>query len=115
VIKDESLQQNAKMVGDYLRNGLNTLMNEFEIIGNVRGPGLFIGFELVKDRITKVPATEQTSYFANRMRDKGILMSVDGPYNNVLKIKPPIIFSKSNSDFLLETIRTVLKEDVMRC
>jgi len=89
-------------------------MKEFEIIGDVRGPGLFIGFELVKDRITKEPATLQANYFANRMRDKGILMSTDGPYDNVLKIKPPIVFSKANADFLLESIQSVLREDVMQ-
>lgn len=114
VIKDENLQQQAGTVGDYLKTGLRSLMHEFEIIGDVRGPGLFIGFELVKDRITKIPATEQASYFANRMRDKGILMSTDGPFNNVLKIKPPLVFTKSNSDFLLESIHQVLKEDFMQ-
>lgn len=114
VIKDESLQQNAKTVGEYLKSGLRSLMREFEVMGDVRGPGLFIGFELVKDSITKTPATEQASYFANRMRDKGILMSTDGPFNNVLKIKPPLVFSKSNADFLLESIQQVLKEDYMQ-
>ncbi len=114
VIKDEKLQQNAKVVGNYLKNGLNTLMNEFEIIGDVRGPGLFIGFELVKNRDSKEPATAQANYFANRMRDKGILMSTDGPFDNVLKIKPPVIFSQANADFLLENIQEVLREDVMK-
>ncbi len=114
VIKDEGLQQNSKVIGDYLKAGLKNLMKEFEIIGDVRGPGLFIGFELVKDRLTKEPATEQASYFANRMRDKGILMSTDGPFNNVLKIKPPVVFSKTNSDFLLESIGVVLKEDFLK-
>jgi 4-aminobutyrate aminotransferase-like enzyme/Ser/Thr protein kinase RdoA (MazF antagonist) len=114
VIKVEGLQQNAKMVGDYLKNGLKALMNDFQIIGDVRGPGLFIGFELVKDRSSLEPATDQASYLANRMRDKGILMSTDGPFNNVLKIKPPMVFSKPNSDFLLESIASVLKEDYMK-
>jgi 4-aminobutyrate aminotransferase-like enzyme/Ser/Thr protein kinase RdoA (MazF antagonist) len=114
VIKDENLQQNAKAVGDYLKQGLRNLMSDFEIIGDVRGPGLFVGFELVCDRITKKPATDQASYFANRMRDKGILMSTDGPFNNVLKIKPPMVFSKSNADFLLDSISKVLKEDFMK-
>jgi len=113
IIKDEGLQQNAKTVGDYLKTGLMSLMDDFEIIGDVRGPGLFIGFELVTNRVTKAPATQQASYFANRMRDKGILMSTDGPFDNVLKIKPPIIFSKNDSDFLLESIQQVLKEDFM--
>jgi 4-aminobutyrate aminotransferase-like enzyme len=115
VIKEEGLQQNAKHVGEYLKSGLRELMNQFQIIGDVRGPGLFIGFELVKDRITKEPATEQASYFANRMRDKGILMSTDGPYNNVLKIKPPMVFSQVNADFLIDRIRGVLSENFMNC
>ncbi|MBL7870530.1 MAG: aminotransferase class III-fold pyridoxal phosphate-dependent enzyme [Cyclobacteriaceae bacterium] len=113
VIKEEGLQQNAKAVGNYLKSGLRNMMSTFEIIGDVRGPGLFIGFELVKDRETKEPATEQASYLANRMRDKGILMSTDGPFNNVLKIKPPLVFSKSNADFLLDSIAKVLEEDYL--
>jgi 4-aminobutyrate aminotransferase-like enzyme len=114
VIKDERLQMNARVVGDYLKSGLQSLMKDFPIIGDVRGPGLFIGFELVKDRNSREPATEQASYLANRMRDKGILMSTDGPFNNVLKIKPPMVFSMADSDFLLESISCVLKEDVMK-
>jgi 4-aminobutyrate aminotransferase-like enzyme/Ser/Thr protein kinase RdoA (MazF antagonist) len=114
VIKDEGLQQNAKAVGAYLKAGLAGLMQDFAVIGDVRGPGLFLGIELVNDRVTRDPATQKASYFANRMRDKGILMSTDGPFNNVLKIKPPIVFSHADADFLLETCRSVLKEDMMR-
>ena len=114
VIKEEGLQQNAKAVGAYLKTSLMDLMRQYEIIGDVRGPGLFIGIEMVKSRGTKEPATEQASYFANRMRDKGILMSTDGPFNNVLKIKPPLVFSKANADFLLETSDKLLKEDFMQ-
>jgi 4-aminobutyrate aminotransferase-like enzyme len=108
------LQENARIVGGYLKSGLAHLMNQYEIIGDVRGPGLFIGIEMVKSRETKEPATAQASYFANRMRDKGILMSTDGPFNNVLKIKPPLVFSKANADFLLETTAQLLKEDFMQ-
>src|SRR4030095_194180 len=104
VIKEEGLQQNAKVVGNHLKSGLKRMMDTFEIIG----------IELVKDRETKEPATEQASYFANRMRDKGILMSTDGPFNNVLKIKPPLVFSQSNADFLLDSISKVLDEDYMK-
>jgi 4-aminobutyrate aminotransferase-like enzyme len=114
VIKDEDLQQNAREVGNYLKEGLRGLMKDFPIIGDVRGPGLFIGFELVKDRNSIEPATDQASYLANRMRDKGILMSTDGPFNNVMKIKPPLVFSKVNADFLIESIAKVLKEDFMK-
>ncbi len=114
IIKDEGLQENARTTGAYLKSGLNDLMKQFEIIGDVRGSGLFLGFELVRNQDTKEPATEQASYFTNRMRDKGILMSTDGPFNNVLKIKPPMVFSRSNTDFLIDTISQVMKEDFMK-
>ena len=60
------------------------------------------------------PATKKTNYLANRMKVKGILMSVDGPDNNVLKIKPPLVFDKSNAEFLLKNLQQVLKEDFMK-
>lgn len=113
VIKDEGLQQNAKSVGAYLKAELLKFKDQFHCVGDVRGPGLFIGVEFVKNRETKEPATDQAAYFINRMRDRGVLMSLDGPDNNVLKIKPPIVFSKAHADFLLESIMKVLKEDKM--
>jgi 4-aminobutyrate aminotransferase-like enzyme/Ser/Thr protein kinase RdoA (MazF antagonist) len=114
VIREEGLQENALSTGNYLKAGLSSLMKDFPIIGDVRGPGLFLGFELVLDPITKEPATSQASYLINRMRDKAILMSTDGPYNNVLKIKPPLVFSRSDSDYLLDALRRVLQEDYMQ-
>ncbi|MCF8246888.1 MAG: aminotransferase class III-fold pyridoxal phosphate-dependent enzyme [Saprospiraceae bacterium] len=114
VIKDEGLQENAREIGGYLRQGLHELANQFPIIGDVRGPGLFLGIELVKDRGTLTPAAAETAYLANRMRELGILMSTDGPFHNVLKIKPPIIFSKMDADFLLEMLEKVFGEDRMR-
>ncbi len=113
VIHDEGLMQNAKTVGGYLKEGLRNLMGEIECLGDVRGPGLFIGVELVKNRLTREPATTEAAYFANRMRDKGILMSTDGPFNNVLKIKPPMVFSSSHADFLLDSMASVFREDFM--
>lgn len=114
VVKEEKLQQNALEVGRYLRKGLLKLQQEFPIIGDVRGPGFFQGIELVKDMETLEPAAEQASYLANRMRDHAILMSTDGPYHNVLKIKPPMLFNRSNVDFLIETLHKVLLEDFMQ-
>lgn len=113
VINDEGLQQNAKDIGNYLTDGLLRLKNNHPIIGDVRGLGLFLGIELVKNSNLD-PATDQATYLANRMRELGILMSTDGPHENVLKIKPPIIFSKTDSDFLLSTLERVLKEDFMQ-
>ena len=114
VITDEGLQRNAKIVGDYLKSRLKGLMKDYAVIGDIRGPGLFMGVEFVRNRISKEPATEQASYFVNRMREKGILMSLDGPYNNVLKVKPPITFSTDHADFLTDTMVQVLKENFMK-
>lgn len=113
VIEDEGLQQNAKEMGNYLKAGLAQLKNNYPIIGEVRGLGLFLGIELVKDN-QLTPATEQATYLANRMRELGILTSTDGPDENVLKIKPPMVFSKSDTDFLISTLDRVLKEDFMQ-
>lgn len=114
VIKEEHLQQNALITGSYLIDNLKTLQSNFPIIGDVRGAGLFLGFELIEDTSTLKPATDRATYLANRMRQRGILMSVDGPDNNVLKIKPPLCFSQKDADFLLEHLDHVLREDFMR-
>lgn len=114
VIRDEGLQQNARETGAYLTAGLRQLAGKFPIIGDVRGPGLFLGFELVKDPELLTPAEAEAAYLANRMRELGILMSTDGPFHNVLKIKPPVVFGRKDADFLLETLERVLREDALR-
>lgn len=111
VIREEGLQQRAFETGAYLTAGLRGLAAKFPIIGDVRGPGLFLGFELIANPETLEPASAQASYLANRMRELGILMSIDGPQHNVLKIKPPMVFGKKDSDFLLEMLERVLGED----
>ncbi|MEZ5038561.1 MAG: aminotransferase class III-fold pyridoxal phosphate-dependent enzyme [Saprospiraceae bacterium] len=114
VVKEEKLQDNALQIGKYLLEGLQQLQNQYPIIGDVRGQGLFLGFELVKDPTTLAPAPEQATYLANRMRERGILMSTDGPLHNVLKIKPPMCFNQKNAAFFLAHLETVLGEDVMK-
>ncbi|WP_367388515.1 aminotransferase class III-fold pyridoxal phosphate-dependent enzyme [Lewinella sp. LCG006] len=114
VIKTENLQANAQQVGHYLRQGLLALQQEFPIIGDVRGPGFFQGIELITDPERLTPAAAQANYLANRMRQRGILMSTDGPLHNVLKIKPPMCFSQENADFLLANMHFVLKENKMQ-
>ena len=111
-VKNEKLQNNAFVVGEYLKEKLKELKQTFPIIGDVRGQGLFLGIELVTE--DKIPLGEKASYLANRMKDHKILMSTDGPDNNVLKIKPPIIFSKENANELLFFLRKILKEDFMQ-
>ncbi len=113
IVKDEGLQQHALQTGDYLRAGLLQLQQQFPLIGDVRGPGLFQGFELVKDgQLT--PAAEEATYLSNRMRAHGVLMSTDGPLHNVLKIKPPMCFDRANVDFLVEMLGKILEEDFLR-
>jgi len=112
VIDDENLQENALMVGHYLKDQLKILQKDFPIIGDVRGQGLFLGFEL--NGRAGEPLSKNASYLANRMRDLAILMSTDGPDHNVIKIKPPMVFSKVNADELISRLFQVLKEDYMQ-
>ncbi|MGB5436604.1 MAG: aminotransferase class III-fold pyridoxal phosphate-dependent enzyme [Maribacter sp.] len=112
VVKEEGLQNNALEVGDYLKSELNGLATKFPILGDIRGQGLFLGIELV-DAALK-PLAAQTDYLANRMKEYGILMSTDGPDHNVLKIKPPLVFTKENAKEVLYYLERILEEDFMK-
>ncbi len=111
VIEQEQLQENALSTGNHLMAAARDLMDEYPLIGDVRGLGLYIGIELVLDRTTQAPAGEHATYVANRMRDHGVLISTDGPDHNVLKIKPPIIFTCADADHLVSRLADVLGED----
>jgi 4-aminobutyrate aminotransferase-like enzyme/Ser/Thr protein kinase RdoA (MazF antagonist) len=102
VIRDEGLQENARVTGERLIDGLRGLQRSYEAIRDVRGLGLFLGFDLPDERY----ATE----LVNRMKDRGVLLSTDGPRHNVIKIKPPIVFSARESDVLLDRLDGVLCE-----
>ena len=114
VVREEGLQQNALETGDYLTRGLRELAARHPVLGDVRGPGLFLGIELIKNPAQPEPAGEAAGYLVNRMRELGILMSTDGPDHNVIKIKPPIVFSRRDADFLLEMLERVLREDCLK-
>jgi 4-aminobutyrate aminotransferase-like enzyme/Ser/Thr protein kinase RdoA (MazF antagonist) len=114
VIADEGLQQNAQRVGNHLMNELRELINRHPLIGDVRGQGLFIGLELVLDRATLAPAPQQASYIANRLKERGILISTDGPFHNVLKIKPPLVFTEADADYFVSALDLILNEDYLR-
>jgi 4-aminobutyrate aminotransferase-like enzyme len=109
VLEREGLRENARVVGEYALAGLATLRDRHDIIGDVRGQGLFFGAELVTDRRSKVPATAETRRVVNAMRDRGVLVSRIGVHDNVLKIRPPMPFSKENADLLLATLDDVLR------
>lgn len=114
VIEDEGLQAKALHVGTQLREGLAALQDRHPVIGEVRGRGLFLGVELVRDRVARTPAPDVAAYVANRMRDHRILLSTDGPQHNVLKIKPPLAFINADADRLVATLDAVLAEDFAR-
>ncbi|MBW4362365.1 aminotransferase class III-fold pyridoxal phosphate-dependent enzyme [Flavobacterium taihuense] len=110
VIQEEEMQQHAKEVGNHLMGGLRELMQKHPIISDVRGHGLFIGAEMVKDRITMEPAIPEIDIVVEKMKEKGYLLSTDGPLHNVLKIKPPMPFNKQNADEMVQFLDVILSE-----
>lgn len=108
VLERENLRENARVVGDYVVAGLNRLAGKHSIIGEVRGRGMFFAADLVRDRKTKEPATAEAKRIVNAMRDRGVLISRIGPHDNVLKIRPPMPFTRENADLLLDTLDGVL-------
>ena len=108
IIEEEKLMENAKSVGNYAIKGLKDLSKAYEVIGDVRGEGLFFGVELVLDRKLKTPAKNLTNKIVNEMKEEGVLLSKLGINYNTLKIRPPMSFSLKNADFLLEKLDKVL-------
>lgn len=101
VIEDERLLENSRRVGEHVRQGLERLKTKHSIIDNVRGRGLFFGLELVKGDAQASPATAEAKRLINIMRDKGVLISRIGRYDNILKMRPPLVFSTDHADMLL--------------
>jgi 4-aminobutyrate aminotransferase-like enzyme len=110
IIRDERLQENALDAGGYLMGRLRESAVRHPLIGDVRGLGLFIGIELVRDRAIREPAGEEAGDLVNRMKDRGVLLSTDGPFHNVIKIKPPMVFSRADADTLVEGLNGVFEE-----
>jgi 4-aminobutyrate aminotransferase-like enzyme len=111
VLRDERLPDRALSVGARLEAGLRRLAERHPIVGDVRGLGLFLGIELVLDRETRAPAPRQAAYVVERMKDHGILLSTEGPDHDVIKMKPPLVFSEADADRALEAYDRVLSED----
>lgn len=107
VIEDEALQKNAEKVGNYLIEELIKLQSQCRFIGQVRGQGLFIGIELIHKNDALKPNHTLAKRVANEMKDAGILISVDGPDHNVLKIKPPMVFNIENANELVINLKTI--------
>ncbi|MDO8291505.1 MAG: aminotransferase class III-fold pyridoxal phosphate-dependent enzyme [Gallionella sp.] len=108
VIENEGLMLNAADTGAYLHAGLQSLSQEFEALGDVRSAGLFFGVEVVSDRAAKTPDAAFTNQLVNDLRERRVLISATGPRANVLKIRPPLVFNRSDADFFIEQLREVL-------
>jgi 4-aminobutyrate aminotransferase-like enzyme/Ser/Thr protein kinase RdoA (MazF antagonist) len=111
VLETEHLQENALSTGRYLISRLKALQEKYALLGNVRGSGLFLGLDLVLDRKSREPAPQQASYVVNRLRERGILTGTDGPHHNVIKLRPPLVFSQADADLFVTTLEAILGED----
>jgi len=110
VIEDEKLQQRSLEVGTYFNNLLSELRQQHELIGDVRGQGLYIGVELVLDRHDKSPATAVAHLVTERMKEEGIIVGPNGRYDNILKIKPPMVFGREHAEVFTSTLDQILRE-----
>jgi len=109
VIEDEGLQEHANETGGYLKDLFINLQNDHPLIGDVRGNGFFLGIELIEDT-ELTPATAKAKETIEKMKVRQILLSTDGPNNNILKIKPPMPFNRTNAEQLVENLNSVLME-----
>jgi 4-aminobutyrate aminotransferase-like enzyme/Ser/Thr protein kinase RdoA (MazF antagonist) len=114
VLRDESLPANAARIGSYLKDRLSELMTQYEVVGDVRGLGLFLGVELVECRSRRTPAGRAATYVVNRLKSQGILAGTDGPHHNVIKIRPPLCIGQADADHFVSTVHEVLAEDGLR-
>jgi len=110
VIEQEDLQGRALHVGSHLTRGLRALADRHPLVGDVRGRGLFLGLELVRDRQTLAPAPRHATYVVERMKERGILLSTEGPLHTVVKMKPPLVFSEDDADVVVRALDEVLGE-----
>ena len=109
VLEEEGLQANAQAVGAYFIQLLRELQSDFPVLGDIRGTGLFLGIEWIEDPSSKIQNTLLASQLNNGLKDRGILVSTDGPYNNVIKMKPPLCFSRQNALQVVEEMHSLLK------
>jgi len=106
VIEHEGLQQNAAVVGAYLKDRIGELAKQHAVIGDVRAAGLFLGVEIVGER--GEPDAGAASRIVNALRDNNVLISATGPRANILKIRPPLVFTQEHADFFTEKLAIVL-------
>lgn len=108
IVEQDALQANALRVGHHLARELRALAQVHPLIGEVRGSGLFLAVELVTDRETRQPATLQARTLVNELRKRGVLTNTIGPDANILKLRPPLVFSRANADYFLQRLDDTL-------
>ncbi len=104
VIRDENLIENARSTGEYLRQGLLNLKGRHGLIGDVRGVGLAVGMELVRDHSTREPATAEIKRLLSLVRDEGVLVGGEGRLSNIIKIRPPVVLNRGQADMAIAAI-----------
>jgi len=109
-IKEEKLQENADIQGQFLKQKLSQLREKYPVIGDIRGEGLFLGIDLVKDPNSRTPNPELAAFAVERLKDFGILLDCDGPGENVMCVKPPIIIEKKDLEYFVDRFETILTE-----
>ena len=109
IVEDESLQSNARKMGEKLKTGLKNLQNKYDSIGDVRGMGLFVGIELIDENGKE--NTRLCTFVKNRMRDFRILIGSEGPMDNVIKIRPPLSIELEGINMIIDTLDVILKEE----
>ncbi|MCE7741112.1 MAG: aspartate aminotransferase family protein [Candidatus Heimdallarchaeota archaeon] len=104
IVEDENLMDNANKIGKVFFDGLEDLMKKFKLIGDVRGKGLMIGIELVKDQQTKIPAADEAKNIVNVLKNSGVILGLGGIYGNVLRLQPPLCISEEQALSVLEKL-----------
>jgi 4-aminobutyrate aminotransferase-like enzyme len=113
VIEQDRLPENAERIGARILDGVRELATRHALVGDARGLGLYLGVELVRDHDTLEAADTEAAYVIERMRELGVLVSIDGPLHNVLKIKPPLVWGDAEADRLVSTLDRVLSEQAL--
>src|SRR5262249_47774162 len=111
VLQEEGLPANALGIGKALIDEFQEPQQRHALIGDVRGSGLFLGLDLVQSRETREAAPDQASYVVNRLCEEGILTGTDGPHHNVIKLRPPLIFSEGDAGYFCAALDRILSED----
>ncbi|CRM26713.1 2,2-dialkylglycine decarboxylase [Pseudomonas sp. 37 R 15] len=112
VMEEENLWENAQLVGGYFKTRLQALIERHPLVGAVHGSGFYLGLELVRDRHTLEPATQETALLCDRLRELGVFMQPTGDYLNILKIKPPMVTTRRSVDFFVDMLSKVLDEQL---